>query len=168
VKSTPDFAHLGLGCLDDTAPFPENVAPGEVAWRHRHEPHDRKRRHRLAASRLADDADDAVRRERKADAIDSLGDTVVGTVPGFEILEFENMLHNSIAPGQSAADALDFYEIEFTTDDNVNAGHASLPSPNLHKFHKVRGGKVRGRDWGRTQHPSLRAARIGHHTAHGQ
>jgi hypothetical protein len=69
------------------------------------------------------------------------------------------MLHNSIAPRQSAGDALDFYEIECTTDDNVYSGRITPPTSNLHKFHKVRGMKVAGKAEGRqAQRMSWRGA----------
>ena len=50
----------------ESAPAPPMMRPGRIA----HQAHDRQRGHRLAAARLADDAERAAGREREADAVD--------------------------------------------------------------------------------------------------
>src|SRR5207253_5321281 len=63
------------------------------------EPHDRERRHRLAAPGLADDAERAAGAEREVDAVDGADRTARRLEPGAQVRDLQQRLHQSTAGG---------------------------------------------------------------------
>jgi hypothetical protein len=65
-----DRAHVLLGQRQQILAGVADAAAGDAPGRRRHQPHDRQRGDRLAAARLADDAERRAARHRERDAVD--------------------------------------------------------------------------------------------------
>ena len=89
-------AHLGLRQGQQLAPLESDAAAGDLAGG-RHQTHDAQRRHALAATRLADQAEDAAGLERERHPVDGPGRTGGGGKDHAEIADFEKRHHPEVA-----------------------------------------------------------------------
>ena len=88
-RIAPDGAHLGLRQLEEVTALELDGSGRHASWRVRHQPHDRQRCHRLAATRFAHDAELLARRQRETHAVDGSEHAAAGTKLGTKVFDFE-------------------------------------------------------------------------------
>src|SRR5215207_10121417 len=85
--------HLLFADLEEIAPAQLDRTRDDAARRIGDEPHQRQRRHALAAARFAHDCQGLARSDVEVDAVDRLDDALPRIEPGAEVFDLEKSAH---------------------------------------------------------------------------
>src|SRR5271165_3310278 len=88
-RLTADLAHLRLALLEEILTAKDHLTAVDMAWRDRHESHNRERVYRLAGAGFADDAERRAALDRIRESVNGSYDPVVGLERNLEVANLE-------------------------------------------------------------------------------